>query len=172
MSDIVRPIQVEARWLEGVAAAVIRFRSAEGLGEWVRPANTGFGFSYALPVIVAGLATPVGGTLLIENPEAHLHPAGQSAMGRFLARVAAAGTQVIVETHSDHVVNGIRVAAVSDADRVGPETLIYYFEPEGEPHVMTLSESGAVSSWPEGFFDQIQVDLAALARARRERRGK
>ena len=50
---------------------------------------------------------------LIENPEVHLHPAGQAQMGQFLAEVAAAGVQVIVETHSDHVFNGIRRAVKS-----------------------------------------------------------
>jgi predicted ATPase len=42
-----------------------------------------------------------GGLLIIENPEAHLHPAGQSEMGMFLARMAAAGLQILVETHSE-----------------------------------------------------------------------
>src|SRR5262245_33804478 len=46
---------------------------------------------------------------MVENPEAHLHPAGQSRLGRFLARVAGSGGQVVVETHSDHVINGIRL---------------------------------------------------------------
>ena len=47
---------------------------------------------------------------MVENPEAHLHPSAQAAMGEFLAISAASGIQVILETHSDHVLNGIRRA--------------------------------------------------------------
>lgn len=70
----------------------------------------GFGVSYSLPIVLAGLFAPAGSLLLVENPEAHLHPAGQSQMGTFLAVIAGAGVQVIVETHSDHVLNGVRRA--------------------------------------------------------------
>ena len=73
------------------------------------PVHTGYGLTQVLPIIVAALSHP-NSLLLIENPEVHLHPVGQAAMGEFLAEVATAGTQVIVETHSDHVLNGIRRA--------------------------------------------------------------
>ena len=74
----------------------------------VRPPNTGFGLSYVLGVIVAGLVATEDTVLIVENPEAHLHPKAQSAIGEFLARVAATGAQVFVETHSEHVINGMR----------------------------------------------------------------
>jgi hypothetical protein len=110
-SDVIRPIQISANWPPGITATVVRFQDPATLGEPIRPSNMGFGLSYALPILVAGLLAPVGGLLMVENPEAHLHPAGQSKLGRFLAMVAGAGAQVIVETHSDHVLNGIRLAA-------------------------------------------------------------
>ena len=62
-----------------------------------RPTNVGFGLSYVLPVLVALLAAPPGGLVIIENPEAHLHPHGQTMMGELCARAAAAGVQVIIE---------------------------------------------------------------------------
>ena len=73
------------------------------------PVHTGYGLTQVLPIIVAALSRP-NSLLLIENPEVHLHPAGQAAMGEFLAEVATTSAQVIVETHSDHVLNGIRRA--------------------------------------------------------------
>ena len=62
-----------------------------------RPSNVGFGLTYCLPVIVACLAAQEGALLLLENPEAHLHPRGQAALGQLLARCAADGVQIIVE---------------------------------------------------------------------------
>jgi predicted ATPase/Flp pilus assembly protein TadD len=75
-----------------------------------KPVNVGFGLTYALPVILALLTSKVGGTVIIENPESHLHPKGQSKMAELIARCAASGVQVFVETHSDHIINGIMVA--------------------------------------------------------------
>ena len=78
--------------------------------EFLRAVHTGDGLVQVLPIVVAALSAAEDSLLLIENPEANLHPAGQAHMGEFLAEVAAAGVQVILETHSDHVLNGIRRA--------------------------------------------------------------
>ena len=75
-----------------------------------RPIHTGFGLTQVLPLLVAALSARLEDLLLVENPEVHLHPSGQAAMGEFLAEVAAAGVQVLAETHSDHVLNGVRRA--------------------------------------------------------------
>lgn len=173
MSRVVRPVQIQAEWHPGTTATRLLFRSP-GSGEWTRAPNIGFGVSYALPIIVAALRAPEGSLLMVENPEAHLHPAGQSAMGGFLAQVAADGVQVLLETHSDHVLNGIR-KAVSE----GPGSLaagdvaIYYFRAEEEPgepvETLHLLPSGQLSAWPQGFFDQSRLDLAVLARKQQRR---
>ena len=83
----------------------------------VRPPNTGFGLSYILGVIVAGLVASPETILIVENPEAHLHPKAQSCIGEFLARVAAGGSQVFVETHSEHVLNGMRRMVKSASEK-------------------------------------------------------
>lgn len=77
-------------------------------GESYRAVNVGFGLSYVLPIVLALLVTKPGGLVIIENPEAHLHPRG-SYLGRLIALAAEAGVQVVVETHSDHIINGIRL---------------------------------------------------------------
>ena len=107
---------------------------------------------------------------MIENPEVHLHPAGQAAMGEFLAEVAAAGVQVILETHSDHVLNGIR-RAVKKGVLAPDDAALHFFrlqqddEQEGAVLVESpiLDRDGNVDMWPEGFFDQFDKDMNYFA---------
>ncbi|MGW3100223.1 DUF3696 domain-containing protein [Streptomyces sp. NPDC001102] len=169
-SHIISPIQIMAQRLPQLSASIIRYSEPGALGEQRRPTNVGFGVSYSLPIIVAGLLMPRDGLLIVENPEAHLHPAGQSRLGRFLGRVAGSGAQVVVETHSDHVINGIRLAAVADRVIEPSDILIHFFE--SDIHTIKVSPKGTLSYWPKGFFDQIEEDLETLARAKRSLRGQ
>ena len=143
---------------------LMRLQLRSGLTAWSSPANIGFGVSYAFPVLVAGMAQG-GHPLIIDSPEAHLHPHGQSQIGGFLAQMAAAGSQILVETHSDHFLNGVRLA-LRDGVIKPEDVAIYFFARKGgSPHVTRLSvdKHGTVSDWPEGFFDQSEKDLATLA---------
>ncbi|GAA3409080.1 DUF3696 domain-containing protein [Streptosporangium vulgare] len=167
-SDIIRPLRITAQMAVGIMASTIRFEEAAFDGEQVRPANTGFGVSYSLPIIVAGLLTEPGDLLLVENPEAHLHPAGQSKLGRFLALVAGSGVHVVVETHSDHVLNGARLAVAQDRSLPAAEMIVHYFG-QDETLPIQVNDKGELDRWPTGFFDQIESDLGRLARARRAR---
>lgn len=131
-----------------------------------RPTNVGFGLTYTLPIFVAALLAKPGSVLMIENPEAHLHPKGQSAMGRFLAQVAASGVQVFVETHSDHLLNGIRIATkrkLIQADDVA----FHFFSRKSGAQATTvitprMDAHGRLDQWPEGFFDEWENGLAEL----------
>lgn len=170
ISEIARPIEIDAEQFHGPMVSALRFRQPGG--EWVRATNMGYGVSYALPIVVGGLSALKGGMVLVENPEAHLHPAGQSRIGVFLAWLSAQGVQVVVETHSDHVLNGIRLAIAKFKYVRSSDAIIHYFD-EGElvgPFVksMRISETGGVSNWPAGFFDQYQMDVASLGRIRRQ----
>jgi len=134
--------------------------------KFLRPVNTGFGLTQVLPIIVAALSAEKGDLLLVENPEVHLHPAGQSQMGRFLAEVAAAGIQVMIETHSDHILNGIR-RAVKDQLVSHENVSLHFFRQRetsdvgGEPQIESprLDSQGNVDYWPSGFFDQFDNDM-------------
>lgn len=167
-SDIIRPVRITAQLATGIMASTIRFQETDQYAEMIRPANAGFGVSYALPIIVAGLLTLPGDMLLIENPEAHLHPAGQSKLGRFLATVAGAGSQVLVETHSDHVLNGARLAVAQVRSLAASDMIVHYFDHDGMTAI-NVNDRGELSHWPQGFFDQIEADLGGLARARQRR---
>ena len=131
-----------------------------------RPIHAGFGLTQVFPIVVAALSCHPGDVMLLENPEVHLHPAGQSLMGGFLAQVAAAGIQVIVETHSDHVLNGVR-RAVKSGHLPPADTAIHFFQKRSEPgaQVVTplIDEDGNLSEWPAGFFDQFDKDMNYFA---------
>ncbi len=111
--------------------------------------------------MVGGLLAPADSLLIIENPEAHLHPAGQAQIGIFLAQAAAAGIQVVIETHSDHVLNGIRRAVRSKL--IQPDQVAISFL-QGAGRVVTprIYADGGIDPWPVGFFDQIEKDLLEL----------
>lgn len=132
-----------------------------------RPSNVGFGLTYCLPIIVACLSAPKGALLLLENPEAHLHPRGQAALGQLLARCAADGVQIIVETHSDHVLNGIRVAVKQEENVRADDIALHYFTRdintwESRIESPRILPDGQLDRWPEGFFDQWDRSLDAL----------
>lgn len=76
-----------------------------------RPTNIGFGLTYVLPIVVACLSAKPGTLILLENPEAHPHPQGQTWMAYLASAAAASGVQIVMETHSDHVLNGLRLTS-------------------------------------------------------------
>ena len=134
--------------------------------DYHRPIHVGFGLTQVLPIVVAALSTQRGGILLVENPEVHLHPAGQTRMGSFLADVAASGVQVLVETHSDHVLNGVRLA-VKMKRIVNDDVQLHFFRDRGLHSDQVVSPmigpDGILDYWPEGFFDQFDKDMNDLA---------
>jgi len=128
-----------------------------------KPSNIGFGFSYALPIIVSGLIAKEGEILIVENPEAHLHPRAQSRITKFLAKVSQCGVQVFIETHSDHVLNASRIA-VLDKIITNEQLNILYFSDDEKNQVVTIpvKEDGGIEDWPDGFFDQTDKDYERL----------
>ena len=130
------------------------------------PLNVGFGVTFVLPVIVAILKAKEGDLIIIENPESHLHPAGQSKVAELCAIASANGVQIIVETHSDHFLNGIRVATKKGI--LTPEqSKVYYFrkdkdELETKIDEINIDKDGGIDSYPKGFFDQFDDDLDKL----------
>lgn len=134
--------------------------------DFLRPTNTGFGISFSLPIVVGALISEPGSIFIVENPEAHLHPASQSEMGKFLARAAVGGLQVIIETHSDHILNGIRVAAGHGLIKADDVSMQFFANPGKEDLFQVSSpkidSNGRIDQWPAGFFDQIEKDLLEL----------
>ncbi|MBX2923040.1 MAG: DUF3696 domain-containing protein [Chitinophagaceae bacterium] len=153
-------IQVEP--IKGEDLLKLRINS-DGKSSYFKPTNVGYGFSYSLPIIVAGLIAKSGEILIVENPEAHLHPYAQSILAKFLGLVSAAGVQVLVETHSEHILNGFRIT-VKDSIVSSEETNVLYFDNKNDKlfDKINIDEEGGVNNWPKDFFDQATRDLNYL----------
>jgi predicted ATPase len=161
-------IEVEADPARDAVSVRYRFEARRGISNSYRTTNVGFGISYALPVIVAVLTANPGDVILLEGPEAHLHPRGQSKLGELLARAAIDGVQVIAETHSDHVINGVRVAVHQNLIPAPSAEFLYFnWDPRVEDGATTvqrlvMDEHGRIEDWPEGFFDEMDRSLEIL----------
>ncbi|MBW4666800.1 MAG: DUF3696 domain-containing protein [Cyanomargarita calcarea GSE-NOS-MK-12-04C] len=133
-----------------------------------RTTNVGFGISYTLPIIVAILASYPGTLIIIENPEAHLHPRGQVKMGELLSLAASSGVQVVIETHSDHILNGIRLAVHGGKIKPDDVQLHYFQRQEKQGQAITevvsphIDRNGRIDKWPDGFFDEWEKSLDVL----------
>ena len=131
--------------------------------ERFKPANVGFGFHSILPIIVSGLIAKEGEILIVENPEIHLHPRAQSELTKFLAKVSSCGVQVLVESHSDHILNGLQVAVVDKIIGENEISVLYFQSDNQEPVVqIPIQKDGRIEIWPEGFFDQSNKDLERI----------
>lgn len=145
-----------------------QFVGGRDISNKFRSTNVGFGLSYVFSLVVAILSSEPGTLLIIENPEAHIHPRGQTQIAKLMAIAANNGVQIIVETHSDHILNGIRVS-VKDKIISNTNVKLFYFSGEvienqfkhyiREPNI---NGEGKLDEWPEGFFDEFEKQLANL----------
>lgn len=132
-----------------------------------RAKNVGFGLSYTLPIIVAlflGSLKKENTIVILENPEAHLHPRGQTEMGKLIAATAHSGCQVIVETHSDHLFDGVRIYAKQHKG-FAKNVLTHWFEQDNGISKVTsiiMDDYGRIREWPEGMFDQFETNASNL----------
>lgn len=138
----------------------------ESLTKNIPAIQAGYGITYCLPIIVAVLSAKPGSLLLIENPEAHIHPQGQAKLMELITMAADKGVQIMIETHSDHIVNGALVA-VAQKKLLWQKLSMYYFGREKSSHVsnvvkLNVLKSGKVKNPPEGFFDQIELDMRQI----------
>lgn len=175
--------QTEA-WLSeispGIHISAKKYKEAGIIGmeynvfsEKYSPINVGFGISYVAPIVVSLLKASKGDLIILENPEAHLHPKGQRKMGELIARAAAGGVQIIVETHSDHLLNGIRLAVKNNVlSRIDVRLNYFYQEIQENKKIgkqvvhkkisPAILDDGRLSSWPDGFFDEWDKALDEL----------
>jgi len=135
-------------------------------GNEYRATNVGFGITFTLPIILALLSSKKGSLIILENPESHLHPKGQVMLGRMISKAASAGMQIILETHSDHILNGIRIA-VREGIVTPQEVRIHFFEKSKDSASSqavspNIDKNGRLDFWPDGFFDEWEKSLENL----------
>jgi predicted ATPase len=120
--------------------------------------NVGVGVSQVLPILVMSLLADEGSTLIFEQPEIHLHPRVQSLLADFFISLIATGKQCIVETHSEYLINRVRLRVAEDAASTLRDKLsVYFVEKPGTESVfrrVQINEYGAIPEWPRGFFDE------------------
>ena len=170
LSEVSPGIKLIAEKVKGLdrVRLAIEFETKDGFTNEIKPINTGFGITYVLPVLVAILKARKGDILILENPESHLHPRGQSIIGRMMAYAAQEGVYIIAETHSDHIINGIRVA-VKEGKLSPGNTKIFYFdrilnscEQYSDIKEILIDRNGEISHYPRGFLDEWNEQLMKL----------
>lgn len=138
--------------------------------------NVGVGVSQVLPVLVACLLAEGGSTIVLEQPELHLHPAVQARLADFFISMGMLGKQCIIETHGEHIIDRIRFRiASSSEDDIRKDLKIYSFQQsEGATAFqdIEISKYGAITTWPAGFFDQGMRESERIVQKQFERRKK
>lgn len=132
--------------------------------------HVGVGVSQILPILVMCLLADTDSTLVFEQPELHLHPKVQTLLGDFFLSMALCNKQCIVETHSEYFIDRLRfrIAAASPEKELNSQTKIYFVEKPSHGSAfreVVINEYGAISDWPEGFFDQSQQQAEEILRA-------
>ena len=133
-------------------------------GRRVRPINIGAGLGYVISVLVMGLASQDGDVLIVENPEIHLHPKAQSRLMEFFVFLSEANVQIFLETHSDHIFNGVR-KAICKGTLSKENIAIYYFNLQDNISRATrvkITKAGVIENSVPGLFDQFDEDLEEM----------
>ena len=137
--------------------------------------DVGFGVSQVLPVLVQAFYAEPDSTVILEQPEIHLHPAAQSVLGdALLAAVKENDVQLLVETHSEHLLHRIQ-RRIAEEEISKNDVALYFIDVENgrsEIHELKVDEYGNIANWPQDFFGDEIGDLAAMTEAAVERRDR
>lgn len=140
----------------------------EGIND-INPLNTGAGNSYVAKILITCLMCNIGDTVLIENPELHLHPKAQAKMGSFFAWLAQRGVQVIIETHCEHLINKIRHEIYTK--NIDAQKVIIYYKPSVKEDFITINidknghyknDQNEKIQFPSGFFGSTLKELLEI----------
>ncbi len=117
--------------------------------------DVGYGVSQLLPILVDCVLAQEGSTFLLQQPEVHLHPRAQAALGTFLgALVQSERKRFIIETHSDYLIDRIRMETRSGKSLRPEDVGILYFERDGahvEISSISIDENGDLKNVPDGY---------------------
>ena len=130
--------------------------------------DVGFGVSQVLPALVLLYYVPEGSTVLMEQPEIHLHPAVQSGLADVILKVATTrNVQVVVESHSEHLMRRLQ-RRVAEEQVASEDVKLYFvsaFRGVAQAHDLVLNQWGEIENWPERFFGDEMGEIAAIAKA-------
>lgn len=136
--------------------------------------DVGFGVSQILPVLVLCYYAPEGSTVILEQPEIHLHPSVQADLADVLIEVVTQrNLQVIVESHSEHLVRRLQ-RRIAEEGIASEQTSLYFFQMEETASATTeldVDEYGNIRNWPPGFFGDEMGEVSAMTIAAMKRQG-
>jgi len=170
MNEISPGVTLNTKYVPEVNRVILdyQFNLLHGKTNSFKPKNVGFGISNVLPVILSLLTSVPGKIIAIENPESHIHPKGQSELGKLMALAAANGAQLFIETHSDHILNGIRVAVKEKLIHKNDINFVYFDKVTTEDEQYSrvtqikVDEHGELSEYPADFLDEWNNQLLKL----------
>ena len=168
MNEISPGVSPQIKVDRQLRSSEVRYEYIEGRNKTnsYKTVNVGFGITYVLPVVIALLSAKENDLIIVENPEAHIHPYGQRKLGELIAAVGKSGAQVILETHSDHILNGIRIAVKRKVIEAPDINLLYFYKDDSDyRHKVKrpeLQDDGRISEWPDGFLDEWDKSLLEL----------
>ncbi|WP_099290753.1 MULTISPECIES: DUF3696 domain-containing protein [unclassified Butyricimonas] len=140
----------------------LRMKNRHSMG-WAKSINMGFGYSYILSIIIVALIAERGSVVFVENPEAHLHPSAQARLMELLSLLAMNGVQVNIETHSEHILNSVRLYCLQEEKSVTQDHVsIYFFDEEFRVYPLNIDSNGQIANWPKGFFDLQEQQLLEI----------
>ena len=169
----------DVRKIPGVRSYQVKVRLHQG-SQSVHLPDVGFGVSQVLPVLVQGLYAPPGATVIMEQPELHLHPAIQSNLADFFVQTSLAGAdepgkrvQFILESHSEHFLRRLQ-RRIADETIPAKDVAIYFCvsDERGESRMerLELDDFGNIHNWPPNFFGDQMTDIAEMTKAGDARR--
>ena len=138
--------------------------------------HVGVGVSQVLPILVLSFLSDKGDVIILEQPELHLHPKVQTRLADFFVSMNALGKQCVLETHSEYLINRLRLlVAKSDSTKIADDTMIYFVEKDkadgySKYREITINPYGKIDHWPEGFFDEGEDLASQIVRASYEKK--
>ena len=134
-----------------------------GHKEKVNVTDVGFGISQLLPILVANIELPDNSTMLINQPEVHLHPSGQAELATYFNQNLLK-RHYIIETHSEYLINRFRLLVAQGKLKQEDINIIYIDNIKGEPDVSNISinKDGNLIGAPDSFFETYFIDTSDL----------
>lgn len=137
--------------------------SSKDNGLLYKSVNVGFGYSYILSIVITCLLAKENDIVIFENPEAHLHPKAQSRLTQLFTRLSLSKVQLFIESHSEHILNGLRVGIANTSCSITDESVkSYFFDENYKIEKLNIDNKGFVSNWPKDFFDQSDIDNSLI----------
>ncbi|HRN25135.1 MAG: DUF3696 domain-containing protein [Ignavibacteriaceae bacterium] len=170
MQEISPGITINTKYIPEVNKVILDYQFDYGTQKTnpYSPKNVGFGISYVLPIVLALLMAEENKIIVIENPESHIHPRGQAELGKLISLAASTKAQLFIETHSDHILNGIRVAVKENLVDRQSVNILYFDKETTDKEQFTrvkpieIDRNGELKEYPKNFLDEWSNQLMKL----------